>query len=274
MANDVEFLSGRKGSNPGGRCNVLIGGPSFQAYVKYCYGPSTIGKSVFRGPHQPVYEAITFEMANWLGLRGPRTGVIFNRDKNVHFHAWKDCNEKDPSGREFYFFSEIIDSPADKEIDSDKVASEIISAQRPYLESLLIEDVVGKRQNYFVCGSGESKFVSYLDFGCSFVHAKEGFVSHPARPKFQTEKEIRRARSKLSRYHLFGADGLKVIDLADLPEFIRTMKINLLNPNCRAEIKYLISQNEIDSIENHFISGFSNELKVFEREGLVVRKPD
>src|SRR3989344_97751 len=99
MSLKVILESGKKGSNPGGKCQIVPGNgrPSFEAYFKYCYGPPVVPESAFRGPHQPIYEATTFELARMFGLRTPETYLLRNSNKNVVFEKWKEWKEHDPS---------------------------------------------------------------------------------------------------------------------------------------------------------------------------------
>ena len=117
----VDILSERKGSNPGGVCQAHDNGFSIRGYFKYCHGSRIAGKSSFVPQHQPIYEAMTFEMARRLGLDTVDYFVLLNegsrvsrRSRDIQFSGWKDYNfSHNPSGRLFYFMSKMESAPED-----------------------------------------------------------------------------------------------------------------------------------------------------------------
>jgi hypothetical protein len=266
MAINVQVTSGKKGSNPGGRCKVSNGAELFSAYYKYCHGSHLNGQSSFNAQNQPVYEALTFELAKKVGLMAPRTYVLLNPKNDVHFQGWKDHNGHDPSGRAYYFLSRII--PHLKATERDPREQRALEKETPYLNGLLISDIIGRRQNYAFTPEGDDGKISYLDLGCSFVHAKEGFLGLHHKLRVGNQKDFRRATKKLKGKKLSTNDG-RTIDLSSLVDNLGSMVIPVLNPQGSVQIKDLISNAEIEEIRSYIVQGLVDGLDSFRDANLL-----
>ncbi|MAG26590.1 hypothetical protein CMI47_13685 [Candidatus Pacearchaeota archaeon] len=270
----VDILSERKGSNPGGVCQAHDNGFSIRGYFKYCHGSRIAGKSSFVPQHQPIYEAMTFEMARRLGLDTVDYFVLLNegsrvsrRSRDIQFSGWKDYNfSHNPSGRLFYFMSKMESAPED---EFGASANSVLDCEKIFLDSILIADVVGKRQNYLVFGNNSGQRVEYLDLGCSFVHATDGFLHQKnQRPKIVGKKRMRNARGKLNGKSIVANDG-RTVKLADLADSPRNMSVQCLNPHRSFPVADLISPNEIDEIQEYLIQGLVSSLPIFKKEGIL-----
>ena len=271
MAIDIEVLSERIGGNPGGKCSVREStGAGFNGYFKFVYGPSPVPHSFFTAAHQPIYEAATFELAKWLGLSTPKTYVLLNKDKSVRFYGWKEFEKKDPSGRDYYFISELLQCKLDREKGSDEKATNIIESQKDYLECLRISDIVGKRQNYILCGEESNERVVYIDLGCSFVHAVGGMLKKPSKINFNGKREKKRVVDTLSKNSLISSDNGRFIDLGEIEHFVDKMRVSTLNPRGRIALSELLETAEIEEIINDVLSGFIGSLGSLRNDGLLV----
>ena len=155
----IDILEPAKGSNPGGVCKVRGNTEFERAYFKFVFGTHMRGGSNFNPQHQPIYEALTFELARKFGLDTVNYAVLLNEKKDVVFENWKNNGfNNNPAGRASYFVSEIFRLPqwalrkaeGAPFVDFHDDARELIGLQQLYLDTLLISDIVGKRQNYLV----------------------------------------------------------------------------------------------------------------------------
>ncbi|MBS3100493.1 hypothetical protein J4463_04770 [Candidatus Pacearchaeota archaeon] len=274
MAAVLEVLSDKKGSNPGGECNYNTDRLHFQGYFKYVYGSKIIGDTSFVPKHQPIYEYITFVLAQALRLKTADTFILLNTNRDVEFRDLKKNWHKDHSGRDYYFISRMIPRP--KILGTPCENYQIPRNEIVCLDSLLISDIVGKSQNYIInpipdSGGAECKCeVAYLDLGCSFVHATGGFLLQPNKLKLPEKREIRRFAKDFERFNIIGADNDKLINLEELANSIYDMWITTLNPWGRQRVSNFLSQKELDEIYSHIIVSFHNNISKFEEEGLFI----
>lgn len=273
MAVKVEYLSGRKGSNPGGKVILsgdVPGGTNgkhvrsvFEAYMKYCLLPDKLRGSSFTAVHQPIYEAATFQLARQFGLQVPNFFVLLNPRKDVVFEGWKDFKEKDPSGRRFYFISEWLTSPLD---DLDRHAehsrgSQMVIGEMPYLDILHIADITGKRQNYLLCDRNGEPDVYYVDLGCSFVRATHGRLVKPTRTRgIESPHALRTAERQIAKYGVITADQQNIIPLEALPLAIRNMSLPTLNPRGKVDLRDLVAEAELEEMERDIVYTASRNL--------------
>jgi len=263
--------SDRKGSNPGGFCSYKDGRNNFEGYFKYVVG-SKIPRdhSYLRSDHQPIYEAITFELARKFGLKTPSFFVLMNEDNNVKFEDPEKFSSHPHSGRHSYFVSKKIHEPNLPNLD--RIGSEIINKERIYLESLRIEDILGKRQNYLILPKENNFEVSYLDLGCSFVHAVGGFIYLPNELKNHSRTcDTKREKCTLKKKDVISADNASLVDLEELVSSFETLSIPTLNHNSRLPISNLISSEEIKEISSYLVSGLCKSLHQFRDKGLLVQ---
>lgn len=264
--------STRKGSNPGGLCTYRNGKNNFQGYFKYCIGSRISNTcSNLHSDHQPIYEAITFELARRFGLRTPPFFVLLNKKNDATFQDSRELVSHDHSGRPFYFLSKIIYES--KNLDREQAGSEIIEKQRVYLDALMISDILGKRQNYMILGESGDYQVSYVDLGCSFVHATEGFIRLPN--DLKKYKEIPRNREKNDKHRLknktvISADNDSLVNLEELVYGFRGLTIPTLNPWRRIPIRDLLSEEEVEEIDDYLVHGLCKNLHNFNEKGLLL----
>jgi len=267
MALEIEVLSERKGSNPGGLCRINYERGNFEGYFKYCFGAKIPHKlSSFTSDHQPIYEAITFELSRKMGLHVPQFFVAINSKKNIRF-VNKSTNDRDHSGRPYYFVSKIIHESRDK--GKEELGDKIISSERVYLEGLHISDILGKRQNYVISPSNSGK-VFYIDLGCSFVHAKGGFISLP-----NSILKLKKMNHKREGYHLnnkniIAPDDETIINLGELANSFSGMTLPSLNPLGRVGINDILSAEEILEIKEYITHNFCENLSHFKSKGLLI----
>ncbi len=266
----IEVKSERKGSNPGGLCSYDNGRNHFEGYFKYCVGSKIPNKySSLKPDHQPFYEAITFEFARKMGLHTPSFFVLLNDKDNLEFKDSKKFSKHGHSGRHSYFISKIIEEP--KISNLDEIGEKIINKERIYLESLMISDVLGKRQNYLVLRGDYGDFkVSYVDLGCSFIHAVDGFIKLPTNLKKLDKKRKKREKCKLKSKTIIAADDDTLVNLGEFVDNFGNFTISTLNPYGRRKLENLISGEEIDEIKSFLIHGLCNSLSKFKDKGLLV----
>lgn len=203
----VEINSDAKGSNPGGMCSIdsKLGNHGF--YLKYCPG-SMLHKSIpLTNFNQPIYELITFKLAEMIGLKIPPVYLLDNRNRHVQFHQSMHISKKLNSDVPFYFLSKVISEIKPGDISVDDLESRLngmIRNEKFHRDLLLIDDIEGRRQNYFYDEtiSGKSSVI-YLDLGCSFVRATQGRLYQAQAKKFDlTPKERKDAIKHLKSFYL------------------------------------------------------------------------
>jgi len=266
----IEVKSRRKGSNPGGLCSYNHGRNRFEGYFKYCIGSKIPNKySSLKPDHQPFYEAITFELARRMGLHNPGFFVLLNSEGNVEFKDSKKFSQNGHSGRHSYFVSKIIKEP--KISNLDEIGAKIVEKERIYLESLMISDILGRRQNYLVLPEGYGNFkVSYVDLGCSFIHAVRGFIYFPTNLRKLDKKCKRIEKCKLKRKTIIAADDDSLINLEEFVDNFENLTLPILNPYSRRKLEDLISGEEMDEIRSFLIHGLCNSLGGFKARGLLI----
>ncbi len=270
MVSQVTFLSSRKGSNPGGNCFYSSDRLSFDAYIKYCFGSHIHGVTAFKAEHQPIYESITFELARKMGLKTVDSFLLLNKAQKVQFLGWKKHGENDPLGRDYYFINRLTQNLNINRADiSVSSKCEIPEGEFVYLDSLLISDVVGKKQNYIIDQSVSLQPI-YIDLGCSFVHAHDGFIHHPHRLKLTNSRDFRRACKKLEGISVIGADNQIVVDLEEFINLPYSMEINCLNPWSFVKLSSLIGKDELDEIQRHLVDALYKNLPKFKKLDLVI----
>lgn len=271
MITELKVTSSRIGGNPGGKCIVKCDETFFSAYYKFCYGSKLSGNSPFRAPNQPVYEALTFDLARKLGLQAPSVFVLLNERGDVKFTDWKRFSEKgnhDPSGRRCYFVSRLTDHPVRPE--ADPISNRILEAHRPYLESLLIADIINIKQNYALVGTGLDADIRYLDLGCSFVHAKGGFLLQQNRTRKETRsfKEIIKG---LNHTWIANVQGTDILNVGDFIRGIPSSGIPTLNPWGVRIAKTLLSAEELEGVMKLIAQGFESALPDFKLRDLLIK---
>lgn len=269
MNSKVLLQTDRKGSNPGGKCYFESGRLGFLGYLKYCFGSKIKGICPFVPEHQPIYEAITFELAKKLGLKTTNAYVLLNPEQDVIFEGWREVGETDPSGRTYYFISSWQYQPTAREKNGNGERYIIPITHYPYLESVLIADVIGRKQNYLINPS-ISEDVVYLDLGCSFVHAHGGFIEQPNRMKLNSRKEIKRASKRLRDKAIIDATGQNLINLEELAEFPYNMSITTLNPWNQRLVRDFLTPDELAEITSHLVQAVLRTIPQFRQAGVLI----
>lgn len=281
---EINVLSPRKGSNPGGSCSFKSGNRLVSGYFKYCH-TSRARKSSLKVEHQPIYEQVTLQLARSIGLKTIDSYVLSNLDRNVKFKGWKG-KDTDPNNRDFYFLSVYIPKSvviAEKEYrkagettvildskdDITKIAR-VFGREKAYLETILVEDVINKRQNYvFHPHRGPDGEIIYLDLGCSFVRAIGGAISVPRGLKRVGSREIRRMKKKLRGTYLISARDDNFVDLGNLAEQIPNLKISMLNPRKNVPLKDLLTGSEMEEVEGYVLQGMVENLPELKKRDLI-----
>lgn len=272
MSATIGLISQKKGSNPGGKCFFSGEKKSFQAYFKYCFGSKISRQSSFVAEHQPIYEAITFELAKKLGLKTTDAYILLNPKKNVVFEGWKEIGEKDPSGRRYYFLSRWQEQPTAEELNGSSRKPPVLNhivpiGHYPYLDSLLISDVIGRKQNYLI---GADDKIVYLDLGCSFVHAHGGFIEQPNKMRSCNPKEIKKMSKQLNNQVIIDASNNRLVNLEELAESPYNMSLTVLNPWSQIIVRDLIDREELDEIYNHLVHSLFKTIPEFRKANLLI----
>lgn len=262
MALELTIQSGRKGSNPGGLAYIQDTKQRFQAYLKYCPLSKIDPSYGFNPQNQPIYEAITFEMARRLGLQTPDFFVILNKEKDLTFNIPKEFEGIDPH-RKCYFATKMITLPENRDVF--KAETRIQKEEKTYLDILRIDDIIGRKQNYMFLDNPERIF--YLDLGCSFVHAVNGYIGlQNAEKKVlgKSDRELKKALNILSRYELITNNNSDFINMADIANMPNELFIHTLNPRGRIALSDMISEFEISQISKIFALSMLENLKHFD----------
>jgi hypothetical protein len=266
----LSIESTNKGSNPGGLCKYSDGRKDLSCYFKYCVGSQIPKTSSLIPEHQPVYEAITFELARKLGLHTPNFFVLLNNKKNIKLEDPHHFSAKNHSGRNYYFLSELVYEPTNIP-DLTQIGDGIIKNEKVYLDSLKIADVHGKRQNYMVLKPNGDFNVTYIDLGCSFVYATNGFIRLPNNLKGCSEKGIqKKERAALKNKGVIAADSESLVSLEELVHNFRELTIPTLNPSSNIPLFDLISEEEIQEIDCYVAHGLCHGLPEYKEMGLLI----
>ncbi|MBW3018565.1 hypothetical protein KY329_00060 [Candidatus Woesearchaeota archaeon] len=237
------LFTDRRGSNPG--AGFSMGDESEpDSYLKYCDSSALRGVPLVSG-NQPLYESLTFRLAEKFGLRIPDCGVIDNRGKTTEFEYRPEFKGKklNPQ-KEFYHLSRIIPG---EQLSDEKAIDAMLKQEGLYLALLGISDIYGRRQNYFVPVGNPC--IVYLDLGCSFVDCRDGRITQ--RNMFKkhnnrlNSKELRNALRKLKRTRVMTNVGEEL----GLNDFVESIGDGLI-PTQHGNMPFsdLVSMMEIDYI--------------------------
>ena len=171
MTLEIILTSEPKGSNPGGKGKTTIYGEEKEIYLKYCNISHIRHPTHFNAQHQPIYEAITFALAQKLGLIIPDYYIILNGKKDLKF-SYKKGIKKLAGDKPYYFLSELVQLPINE--DPPKVQQQM-KKEKIFRDFLLISDISGKKQN-FCYFEAPHPYMFYIDLGCSFVDSVGGIL--------------------------------------------------------------------------------------------------
>lgn len=272
MVFNIKLTSDNIGSNPGGRCNLKLEGRDVSAYIKYCTTNGTNGSSL-TPMHQPIYEALTLELAKKLGLHTPNYRVLCNKNRDVRINiggerTLKRFNEKTP----FYFVSKLINIPDEEDEIKTAIA---MKEEKVYRDLLGISDVSGRKQNFVFVQEPGHEYLLYIDLGCSFVNAHKGKITlsnlHKKGLK-QDRKAIKRKLKKFSEYWVDVAQNGDALRLSDIIQEIPLVKINLLNSDKKKDtLEKLLSEAEVRDIQKLHAYFFDNVLTKHKGTDKIVR---
>ncbi len=258
----IKVLTETKGSNHGGRCLIeRIPNNYGEYYLKHC-SSSRIKKdqSNFVYQHQPIYEAVTCEMARKLGLETANFYILLNLDKKLLFISEGGQKVDIKPFQPYYFASEILVRSCNEDL---KKAEKIIEEEKFYLDLLSISDIIGKKHNYIYDSFSDQ--VIYLDLGCNFVDANDNHISLKTHHKPPlNKKERKKALNKFEKYEIITKRGnghsLGLIEFLESP---KDMSILTMNPKENIRLNDLISQSEVNEITERLIVSlyYRNQLK-------------
>jgi len=262
----IHLTSPKRGSNPGGTCTIQTPTREFQGYIKYC---NVSRVSPYTADHQPLYEALTSTLARMLGLKVPAFWIVDNRGKDVDFTYDPDIpqlNEEKP----FYFISRIV---GHKLNDQHPNLGAIMHEEKFYRDLLHLGDISGRPQNYSYytknTPEGKEEGVIYLDLGCAFNDAHEGALTRrrKAEPRHFKPKELRSLKKKAANHRFQTRRGGKIHFLEDIAQTITTARIPVIGAQLphRAvlPLNKVLSQEELDELQNTFYSNLTQILKVY-----------
>lgn len=264
---NIDIFSEKKGSNPGGKCVVVDRKTRFNGYFKYCYGNKFNGATSFKANHQPIYEAITFSIVRELGLPTTDFYVVDNRARDVTFTDWRKFIDHDPSGRDFYFISKLLLLASNGD---ESIANTKLEKDSTYLNSVLVSDVIGKRQNYEVRLEGLEPKIIYLDLGCSFVYAKDGFISLPHQHKTFESKSFKTLSKRLNGTKIVGADNDRIVDLGEMVSRLPYMQLPTMNSNSKVTVGEVLSEEETKEIQYQFVNSLMASIPGFKEKGALL----
>ena len=301
---ELEVYSDQVGSNPGGKCRIHKGRFRGDYYIKHCH-PKGIDRSRFPRVcsfipiNQPIYEAITAQMANKLGLRIPECGVLCG--EGVRFTGEFEYRIK--QGLPFYFFSRLMPKPKtlgdallDKQQRREKLTDEeiglldlyetdikkVMDREEPYLDLLQITDITDRRDNYIFAekpyGEGE---IIYLDLGCSFVNAHNGELSMETkqRENNQRRKDFKNVVRAFKKFSVRPTNDSKYSpNLVEFLTGIGDLRLPVIDAvaGIRHELTadHLLDPSEIEEIGNilMYCNYISKPFKRLKQSGIIVKK--
>ncbi len=260
----VDVLSDKKGSNPGGFCTIRDskGSRILDGYFKYCFGESLPRGIPFKAEHQPVLEVLASLKAREFGLVTPDCFVLIN-DGKVSFSNLHD--EKDHSGKKYYFVSKLEPNPSSAAIDRE--LNTIVESEKIYLDSLLLRDY-GTRNNILY----KEGRASYIDLGCwGFACANEGLLKQIiGKKELVSDKDRKKLIRRLEKDNLRNANG-EIINLGEFARNIPESFIPLLNPNGGYAIaKSLLTNDELNAVQGYLAQNLDSKREAFRKADLLV----
>jgi hypothetical protein len=272
MGYSVNLISDKKGGNPGGLVEIDYHGHERHAYLKYVFGGKKLEKTPFIFTNQPIYEAITYELARYIGLKTPEYFVLQQSQSSpINFNYGflpRTWNNHFP----YYFVSVYAQEGVDILIGdkSSGAAIEEIVKDKLARELILLADIEGRGQNYLY--DDYSGRIIYHDLGCSFLHAAEGFLrisgaSKPIDFEMDSSPIHRRELRFLEDCYFTDPEG-KEINLLSLVHYLGELKIHMVNPESNRSITSLVSQEEIEGIQNFYFKKINALARKFMGKGI------
>lgn len=274
MAFDILVKSNRIGSNPGGRCELLVHEKQVDAYIKYCNRSSMHPEAPLLDLNQPIYEALTFALARKLGLCVPDFAVVLNKNpERVNFTYESKSFDKLNNKKPYFFVTEVI-SWANQDFYKKTYEKQLFD-EEIYRDLLIIDDITGRKQNYwFVPDENSEKggHISYVDLGCSFVNVNEGTMSaRSGKPPSSNKNDIKQANNIVKKYGVIKNDNEKVISLSEIVNSIYFINIPTINPEGTMPTYKLISEQELDELSHILKMSFTKTLRKYKEHPKLVK---
>ncbi len=251
----VEIYTDKKGSNPGGKCQITTARSEFDAYLKYCpssrlarYNDQLNCVEELRPMHQPIYEAITLFVAERMGLRVPPFYVLRNEKNNVTF-SFEELRYKRAvrTDMPYYSVSQLIEHPPVRESEKRENA---LAREKLYRDLILVSDVSNKAQNFRY--DEDSDRVTYLDLGCSFTNAIGGVLLPSTIHIPKVDKKDRKSAQQLKQKGIITTNKGEEKRLEDILELLPSTLIPTLNPDGKSLLGNLLTSEEIEEIGSIF----------------------
>ncbi len=256
MALKLNVLSDKKGSNPGGVCQLSgFSGQPLNGYFKYCVASQLPKSYPFRIENQPIYEVMASLFANKFGIRTPKNFVVEGQGL-----VFEGINAQKHVGRKNYFFSNLQPNPQTEIID-DRLGN-LAGLDSIYLDALLIGDY-NRRQNQ-VYQDGHS---SYVDVGClRFACANEGILKDEAKGlELKFNKDIKKELYQLDRLNVSISGNGDSVNVRDFFDSIPNVEIPYMTERGKIvrPLNQVISRDETEAIQGYLFQSFLNARKKF-----------
>ncbi len=267
MTLNIILTSEPKGSNPGGKGKTTIYGEEKEIYLKYCNISHIRHPTYFNAQHQPIYEAITFAMAQKFGLVIPDYYVLLNEKRDLHFTFAKGI-KKLAEDKPYYLLSELVQLPINE--DPLKVEQQM-RREKIFRDILLISDISGKKQN-FCYFETPKPHMFYIDLGCSFVDSVGGILQQRQGKYIELSKKEYKAKNKLiQKYSIMSRDYQNIFSLTEIIDSIQEIQIPTLNPCNVRTVKSLLTPEEINEIRDILLANISHTLKKHKESEFLIQ---
>ncbi len=267
MTLQLILTSEPKGSNPGGKGKTIIYGEEKSIYLKYCNISHIRHPTYFNAQHQPIYEAITFALAQIFGLIIPDYYVLLNEKRDLHFSYDKGI-KKLAEDKPYYFLSELVQLPINE--DPIKVEQQM-KREKIFRDILLISDISGKKQN-FCYFEAPQPYMFYIDLGCSFVDSVGGILQQRQGKYIElSKKEYKSTTKMIQKYSIITRDYQNIIPLEEVIDSLENLQIPTLNPSNIRTVRSLLSQEEIAEIRDILLANLPHSLKKHKESEFLIK---
>ena len=257
MTLQIILTSEPKGSNPGGKGKTTIYGEEKEIYLKYCNISHIRHPTSFNAQHQPIYEAITFALAQKLGLIIPNYYILSNEKKDLRFSYNKGI-KKLAEDKPYYLLSELVQLPINE--DPLKVEQQM-KREKIFRDILLISDISGKKQN-FCYFEAPHPYMFYIDLGCSFVDSVGGILQQRQGKYIElSKKEYKASIKMLQKYSIMTRDYQNIFPLHEIIDTLEDIQIPTLNPSNYHTVKSILCEQEIEEIRNILLANLPHSIK-------------
>ncbi|MFT7615594.1 MAG: hypothetical protein ACI8Y7_000408 [Candidatus Woesearchaeota archaeon] len=265
---DVLISTSRKGGNPGGWAALDINGEQVEGYLKYCPGARLPPAYQFSATHQPIYEALTYALAKKIGLHTPSVHIIGGHTIIPVFQYTDNIGRKDKLKETMPFYHFSVNMPEDSEVDQSELEKRV-EADIPYLDFLIVDDVVGRRQNYIADKIDGITEPGYIDLGHSFVRAAEGIMTVPHKYASLKQASAQKAMKRRMKHTFVVMKNQNVhYNLNQFIEEIPDTRISMLENGVSSERKIhtLLREEECETIMNLYLEHMFNWHNIYNRK--------